>query len=337
MVYIIAEFGNTHEGSVGLCKSMMSAAKASGADAVKMQTHMFDQESLEFAPNPPYFNGESRRSYFERTSFNVDQYIDLFSFGRNELGIDMFSSPFSVDAVELLEAAGVSQYKVASGEVTNVPLLRSIGGKGKPVFLSSGMSSWKDLELAVDELRTAGCGPLTVMQCSSIYPCGPQHVGLNVIGEIHQRFNCQVGFSDHTLGPAAAISAVTLGATVVEKHFTLSNLMYGSDATNSMEPDQFKLFSRYLRDTSEAIQSPVDKDQLSESLSEMKIVFQKSLVTTQSIRAGSVLEASMLTAKKPGSGIPASFFDKVVGRVVNTNLPKNHMISATEVSDFDVN
>ena len=139
------------------------------------------------------------------------------------------------------------------------------------------------------------------LQCSSFYPCGPQQVGLN-----HRRdpttLRLQCWFSDHTIGPAAAISAVTLGATVVEKHFTLSNLMYGSDAKNSMEPDQFRLFAGYLRDTEKTIANPVDKDEISESLSDMKVIFRKVL-TTQYIEAGTILEAGMLTAKKHGNGI----------------------------------
>ena len=148
-IYIIAEIGNTHEGSLGLAKCFIKSAADCGVDAVKFQTHIFDAESLPDAPNPPYFKDETRKEYFDRTGFDIDEWTELKRYTENECGIDFFSSPFSLEAVDLLEEVGVGVYKIPSGEVTNLPLLKKIAETGKKVILSSGMSVWIELDNAV--------------------------------------------------------------------------------------------------------------------------------------------------------------------------------------------
>jgi N-acetylneuraminate synthase len=182
---------------------------------VKFQTHIAAAETLRDAPNPPYFKGEPRFEYFTRTGFSLPQWKQLAENCRSA-GVEFLSSPFSLEAVDLLEEVGVGSYKIPSGEVTNIPLLRKIAATKKPVLLSSGMSDWAELDAAVAALH--GGGLVTVLQCSSAYPCPPEQVGLNVMTEMRDRYGLDVGFSDHTLGVAAAIAAAALGASVIEKH-----------------------------------------------------------------------------------------------------------------------
>lgn len=319
---LIAEIGSVHDGSLGLAVKLIEAAAACGADAVKFQTHIAEAETLKDAPMPPYFMGEPRFEYFKRTAFSESQWRELAA-ACTASGVEFLSSPFSTQAVELLECVGVGIYKIPSGEVTNIPMLERIAATGKPVLLSSGMSDWAELDAAVAVLKKGG--PLTVMQCSSAYPCPPEQVGLNIIGEMKARWSLPVGFSDHTLGSAAAIAAAALGADVVEKHFTFSRQMYGSDAKNAMEPDEFKLLAQALRETRAMLAHPVDKNDTA-PYHEMKRIFEKSIVTACSIKAGAVLAEADLGFKKPGDGIPAARWRDIAGKKAARDLPANHKL-----------
>lgn len=330
-IYIIAELGNTHDGSLGLAKKMIQAAAECGADAVKIQTHIFSAESLPGAPSPPYFTDETRAQYFNRTAFNREQYRSLAKYASDNFCIDFLSSPFSQEAVQLLEDVGMPRYKIPSGEVNNTLLLREVAATGKPVILSSGMSAWADLDLAVDTLQQNGCCEIAIMQCSSIYPCPPERVGLNVIGELSNRYGLPAGYSDHTLGKAAPLAAAALGATMIEKHFTLSTLMYGSDAQHSMEPVEFTEMVRAIRQIEVMMANPVDKNLAINDLGEMKRVFEKSVVTRVTIPQGAVISGEMIALKKPGTGIPARHFDAVIGTTARIDLPADHTLHQDEL------
>jgi sialic acid synthase SpsE len=329
--YIIAEIGNTHEGSLGLAKQFVVAAKDCGADAVKFQTHIFDSESLPDAPNPPYFKDETRKEYFRRTALTVQQWRELKRYCEEEVAIDFFSSPFSLEAVDLLEEIGIRIYKIPSGEVTNVPLLVKIAKTRKKVLLSSGMSSWCELDEAVEALRQNGCEDIVILQCTSEYPCQPEHSGLNVISELKNRYpDIPIGYSDHTVGYAIPIAAVVLGVTVIEKHFTLSHLMYGSDAANATEPNEFAKMVKEIRNVEKALENYMDKDKLAKDLYDMKIIFEKSLVSACPIPVGTKLRDSMLAFKKPGNGIPARKYKEFLGRTLIKSVEKNHQFHVDE-------
>ncbi len=325
--YIIAEIGSVHDGSFGNACQLIEAAASCGADAVKFQTHIAEAESLADAPSPPYFSGEPRMEYFRRTAFTPQQWAKLSETARKS-GIEFLSSPFSLEAVDLLEQIGLGAYKIPSGEVSNTPLLERIAVTGKPVFLSSGMSEWVELDRAVDVLKQGG--PLTIMQCSSVYPCPPERVGLNIIGEMRQRYGLAVGFSDHTLGFAASAAATTLGAVVVEKHFTFSRLMYGSDAKHSMEPDEFRRFCLELKAIGTMLEHPVDKAD-SREYATMKAIFEKSVVMARPLTAGTVLERTHLAFKKPGDGISATRYRSIIGRRIRRDLPADHKLSEEDL------
>lgn len=327
--YIIAEIGNTHEGSVGLAKQFIKAAADCGVDAVKFQTHIFEAESLSSAPNPAYFKDESRKEYFERTAFNLEQYKILKDYAEQECDVDFFSSPFSSEAVDLLMDLGVSTFKIPSGEVSNIPLLELIDKTGKKVILSSGMSSWEELDRAVAVFKDKD--KLTILQCTSEYPCKPENAGLNVMLEIKERYQCKVGFSDHTLGIGVPLTAVVLGATIVEKHFTLSKLMYGSDAKNSTEPEEFKHMVDNIRAAELAMNFKIDKDEKVKELGNMKFVFEKSIVSTKVLSVGHIISSEDIAYKKPGDGIPAKEFKNIIGRIVKSTIQANEKIEYSQL------
>ncbi len=324
---IIAEIGSVHDGSFGNAIKLIEAAAAAGADAAKFQTHIAAAETLRNAPMPSYFKGEPRFEYFERTGFSRAQWKDLKQ-ACEDSKVMFLSSPFSLEAVDLLEDVGVGTYKIPSGEVTNIPLLEKVRKTGKPVLLSSGMSNWAELDAAVAALKGA---PLTILQCTSAYPCKPEEVGLNVIGEMAARYKIPVGFSDHTMGHAASFAAAAAGATVIEKHFTFSRAMYGSDAKHSMEPCEFRIFTDGLRDIWKMRSSPVDKNDVA-AFADMKRIFEKSVVLQRDIRKSGKLTLGDLAFKKPGDGIPAARYGEVVGRTLVRDLAADHKLIWEDLS-----
>lgn len=321
-VKVIAEIGSVHDGSFGNALKAIEAAALCGADVVKFQTHIAEAETLVDAPSPHYFKGESRIAYFKRTGFDLMQWREIAAHSA-KCGVEFLSSPFSLEAVDLLEEVGVDSYKIPSGEVSNIPLLEKVSATGKRKYLSSGMSNWDELDAAVDVLKRGG--ELVVMQCASLYPCPPEGVGLNVMLEMKKRYDVAVGFSDHTLGIAAGISAAALGAVLIEKHFTFSRLMYGSDAKHSMEPDDFKAFVSAVKEASAIFRNPVDKNDLS-SFGEMKSIFEKSVVTARPLTGGAVLALGDFAYKKPGDGIPAARYKELIGRSIVRDLTANHKL-----------
>ena len=326
--FLIAEIGSVHDGSFGNAGKLIEAAAACGADAVKFQTHISEAETLQDAPMPAYFRGEPRYEYFRRTGFRLEQWQALKA-QCDALGVMFLSSPFSLEAVDLLEQVGMAVYKIPSGEVSNLPLLDRVKATGKPVLLSSGMSGWGEMDAAVATL--SGGGPITVMQCSSAYPCPPERVGLNVMLDMGRRYGLPVGYSDHTLGHAACFAACALGAVTIEKHFTFSRLMYGSDAKNSMEPSEFRLLADGLRDIRTMLSNPVDKDDLA-PYGDMKRIFEKSVVAARPLAAETVLAASDLAFKKPGDGIPAARWRDLVGRTLRLSVGKDHKFQPNDLS-----
>ncbi|MDQ5820194.1 MAG: N-acetylneuraminate synthase family protein [Actinomycetota bacterium] len=326
-VFVIAEAGMNHDGSLGNAIRLAEVAAASGADAVKFQLHDSAAETTRDAPAPPYFQGESRWEYFERTAFTGEQWTTLRA-ACDAAGIEFLCAPFSVEAIERLERIGVKRYKIGSGEVTNLALIRAAAATGKPVLLSSGMSTWDELDAAVE---AAGDG-VTVLQCTSAYPTPPDRVGLNVLAELRERYGKPVGLSDHSLGPYACFAAVALGADAIEKHFTLSRDMYGPDAALALEPFELDELVDGIREIEAMLAAPVDKDAEAGALVEMKRIFEKSVVAVADIPAGTTLERAMLAAKKPGTGIPARRLDELVGRTARADIAADSVLTEDDLA-----
>lgn len=330
-VFVIAEVGSVHDGSFGNAQKLIEAGASTGVDAVKFQTHISAAETLRDAPMPPYFKGEPRYEYFERTGFSEDQWHDLKA-TCDANGVEFLSSPFSAEAVDLLERVGLARYKIPSGEVTNIPLLDVVAQTGKPVILSSGMSSWQEVDAAVNTILKHH-DRLAVLQCTSEYPCPYEDVGLNVMLEMRDRYGVPVGLSDHTLTPYASLAAATLGAAVIEKHLTFSRRMYGSDARHSLEPGEFADLVAGIRAIEIMLHSPVDKDERVRALGDMKRIFEKSVVSVQAIPAGTVITRAMVGVKKPGTGIPARRLAEVVGRRVANDIPADALLREEDLTD----
>jgi N-acetylneuraminate synthase len=320
-VNVIAEVGMTHDGSLGHAIRMAETAAECGVDAVKFQLHDAQAETTRGAPSPPYFKHETRWEYFERTAFTDDEWARLKQ-ACEDAGVEFLCSVFSVEAVDRLEGIGMGRYKIGSGEVTNLELVRRVAETRKPVLLTSGMSSWAELDAAV----AAAGDDVTVLQCTSQYPTPPERVGLNVFAELRERYARPVGFSDHTLGNVAALAAVTLGATVVEKHFTLSRDMYGPDARFATEPLEFEELVDGIRELETMLANPIDKDDLA-PVAEMKEVFEKSVVSTREIPAGAAISREMVAAKKPGTGIPARMLPEVLGRTARVDIAADTVLT----------
>ena len=326
MIYIIAEIGPNHSGSLDKAIELVDASKKAGADAVKFQFHIPQYESTKDAPPPPYFNKEKPYEFFERTEFQIQGWFSLRKHVK-ELGLAFICSPFSIEAADILELMDIDAYKIASGEVTNIPMLEHIAKLGKPVYLSTGMSSYVEIVDALGALggwRDFTSLDITLMQCSSLYPCPYDKVGLNVIKDL-KKYGLPVGLSDHTKTIYAPIVAVTQGATVIEKHITLTHNMIGPDASFSLTPDKFKEMVDGIRATDIMMDSAVDKDDLS-IYKDMKYIFQKSVTSTQDITRGTTVNESMISLKKPGDGIQPKDFESVIGKVAVKDIAKDKTI-----------
>jgi N,N'-diacetyllegionaminate synthase len=324
---VVAEIGNNHDGSVRQAERLIEAAAESGADAVKLQTHIADAEMLPSTPTPPHFD-EPRYELTKRMELSRDDHLRLKAYA-SERGLVFFSSPFSVEAVELLEDVGVPAYKIASGEVTNPPLVEAVAATGKPVLLSTGMSGLEDVERAAAILRGSG-SPFLVMQCTSTYPCPPELVNLRAMVAMGERLGVPYGLSDHTRGVWSAVAAVALGAVAVEKHFTLSKRLYGPDHHSSLVPEELAQLVEGVREVEAALGDGLkERDPAHDAV---RATFEKSVVTRIAIPAGAVLEREMLTTKRPGTGIPAALLAEVLGRRAAHELEPDHLLQEADLA-----
>lgn len=323
-VFVIAEIGNNHDGSIRQAERLIEAAAEAGADAVKFQTHIADAEMLPSTPTPPHFD-EPRYEFTKRMELSRDDHVRLKACAE-ERGLVFFSSPFSVAAVALLEEIGVTVYKIASGEVTNPPVLEAVAATRKPVLLSTGMSGLEDVAAAV---RLLADSPLVLLQCTSAYPCPPERVNLRAMVALAERFDLPVGLSDHTAGIVTSLAAVALGAVCIEKHFTLSKRLYGPDHHASLEPDELTRLVAGVREVEAALGTGVkDKDP---ALDPVRATFEKSVVTAVAVPAGAIIETDMLTTKRPGTGIPAARVGELVGRRAARDLAPNELLEPSDV------
>ena len=327
-LFIIAEVGSVHDGSLGNAMNLIKTAKECGADAVKFQTHIAKEETLKDAISPGYFKLENRYDYFKRTSFNFSQLKKLKNFA-DKIGITFFSSPFSIKAYNILKKLNVDFIKIASGEVTNIPLLKKISKTNKTIFLSTGMSSWNEIDEAVNIFKK---NKLIIMQCTSMYPCPPNKVAINIIKKFKEKYNLSLGFSDHTKSNVAAIMALSLGARYFEKHITLSKKMYGSDAMNSLEPEEFKLYCSQLREALIIQNNPGDK-KINKYLKKIKIIFEKKIIIKKNKKKNSIIKLADLDFKKSSKGINANKYKKIIGKKLKNNITKNSVLDLKDLYD----
>ncbi|MGB9140480.1 MAG: N-acetylneuraminate synthase family protein [Pseudonocardiaceae bacterium] len=335
-VAVIGEVGQAHDGSLGTAHAFIDAIADAGADAVKFQTHIASAESRTDEPWRVKFSyaDDTRYEYWQRMEFSAPAWAGLRQHAVDR-GLAFLSSPFSLEAVDLLRRVGVAAWKVASGEVTNPQLLDAVAQTGAPVLLSSGLSGWLELDGAVARLREGGAGPLAVLQCTSAYPVAPQRIGLNVLGEIRERYGCAAGLSDHSGTIFPGLAAVALGGRVIEVHVTLSREMFGPDVAASVTTSELRLLVEGIRYIESALAAPVDKDEVAIELTPMRTLFGRSLVARRALPAGHILAASDLTAKKPAGGIPPTRLESLLGRRLTRALHPDQLLHDSHLEPLE--
>jgi N,N'-diacetyllegionaminate synthase len=331
--FLIAEVAQAHDGSLGLAHAFIDAAAEAGADAVKFQTHIAAAESTLDEPFRVRFShqDDTRYAYWKRMEFSAEQWAGLAGHAR-EKGLVFLSSAFSVPAVELLARLGMPAWKIASGELSSTAILTAMERAGGPFLLSTGMSGWAEIDALTTRIRGAGRS-LAILQCTSRYPTPLEAVGLNVIDEIRQRYGVPAGLSDHSGQVYPAIAAIARGAAVVELHLTLDRHMFGPDVPASLTVDEFRLVSGFRNALAVMDASAVDKDAVAEELAQMRATFRRSLAPARPLSAGTILAPEMLTAKKPGTGIPEDQLTVLIGRRLRRDVAPDRLLHADDIED----
>uniref|UniRef100_UPI00404813BC N-acetylneuraminate synthase family protein n=1 Tax=Flavobacterium sp. TaxID=239 RepID=UPI00404813BC len=318
--YYIAEIGQAHEGSLGILHSYIDALASTGVHAVKFQMHIAEAESSKYEPFRVKFSFEdaTRFDYWKRMEFTLEQWKEIKQHC-DAVGLDFICSPFSNLAVDWLEEIGVKYYKIGSGEVSNLLLIEKIAQTKKPLILSSGMSSFSELDTTVAFLQDKKVA-FSILQCTTSYPTQPQQYGFNVIQELKERYHVSVGFSDHSAKIATNIGAVALGAEILEFHVVFDRRMFGPDAKSSLTLDEVKQLVDDCNAVYQAIEHPINKNDNSDFVA-LKSIFEKSLAVNKELPKGHILTFDDLEAKKPkGYGIEAARFQEIIGRKLNKNL-----------------
>jgi len=327
--FIIAEAGVNHNGNVELAKKLIDTAKDAGADAVKFQTFKAENVVIKNAEKTEY---QKETTGAEESQYDMIKKLELTEYDFKELadyakkrGILFLSSPFDKGSVDLLDGMNVPAFKIASGEITNFPLLRYIASKGKPIILSTGMSTLGEVEEALNVIGSEGVEDVILLHCVSNYPARIEDVNLRAMETLKQAFKLPVGFSDHTLGITASIAAVALGACVIEKHFTLDRNLPGPDHKASLEPDELKEMVKAIRDIEKALGNGIKRPAKDEE--EIKKVARRSIVAKVDIPEGAIITENMLGVKRPGTGIAPKYIDRIVGRKAKENIRNDELVT----------
>lgn len=328
--FVIAEMSGNHNGSLDRALALVDAAADAGAQALKIQTYTADTMTLDldrdefFIADPgSLWKGNSLYRLYQQAHTPWEWHAQIFERARAR-GMVAFSSPFDASAVEFLEGLDVPCYKIASFENVDLPLIRKVAATGKPMIISTGMALVAEIDEAVRAAREAGCRDLILLKCTSSYPATPEFSNLATIPHLRALFGCQVGLSDHTLGIGAAVASVALGATVIEKHFTLARADGGVDSAFSLEPAEL----RQLVEESERARQSVGEVRYGRTAAEEKsLVFRRSLYIAEDMKAGEVLTALTLRAIRPGLGLPPKYLDTLLGKRVTRDVAKGTPMS----------
>jgi N,N'-diacetyllegionaminate synthase len=329
-VFIIAEAGVNHNGSIRLAKKLIDKAVFSGADAVKFQTFTAINLVSKDAPKADYQLkasnlDESQFEMIKKLELNESNHKELIKYC-NESKIMFLSSPFDIDSANLLNELNLEIIKIPSGEITNLPFLRHIGALNKKVILSTGMSNLKEIGFALSILINAGTSKekITVLHANTMYPSPMEDVNLKAMKSIRDKFNISVGYSDHTLGFEVDIAAVALGASVIEKHFTLDKKMIGPDHSASLDPNELKSMVTAIRNIELAMGNSVKK--ITDSEKPNIGIARKSIVAKKNIKKGEVFTSKNLTTKRPGNGLSPMNWDSIIGSIAKKNYKADDLL-----------
>jgi len=327
--FIIAEAGVNHNGSIEIARQLIDAAAEAGADAVKFQTFQADQLVTKSAPKAQYQlettpAEETQHEMLRKLELSIEAHRDLITHCEKK-GLVFLSTPFDEESVDLLESLGVAALKIPSGELTNLPFVEHVARKNKPIILSTGMATLAEVEVAVTALRDAGNEAVILLQCVSNYPADPADVNLRAMVTMAQTFKVPVGYSDHTLGHEVALAAAALGASIIEKHFTLDRNLPGPDQKASIEPEELRELVRSVRIVESALGDGKKKPAPSEA--DTAMIARKSLVATRDIPANTSVTVDMITARRPGTGLSPALRDQIVGRITRTSIPEGTVLT----------
>jgi N,N'-diacetyllegionaminate synthase len=328
---VVAEVAQAHDGSLGMAHAFIDAVAGAGAGAVKFQTHIAAAESTSNEPWRVKFSSQdaTRYDYWKRMEFTEEQWHGLKKHA-TERGLLFLSSPFSLEAITLLTRVGVAAWKIASGEINNAQMLTAVGRTGLPILLSTGMSSISEIDEAVKQVKSYGL-PLTIMQCTSAYPCPPEQVGLNMLPFFRARYACAVGLSDHSGTPYPGLAAATIGNDVLEIHVTFSREMFGPDVPASVTTTELRQLVEGIRFIEKMMAHPVDKDRLAEEASPLRKMFMKSVVARINLPVGTVLREEHLTVKKPGTGFPSGSLPQLLGARLKRELRADELLKEEDL------
>lgn len=332
-VFIIAEISANHNQNFDLAVATIRAAKKAGADAVKLQTYTADTITLnsdkpDFIIQGTIWNGRKLHDLYQEAYTPWEWHAALFDVAREE-GLICFSSPFDPTAVDLLESLNCPIYKIASFEITDIPLIDYTARKGKPMILSTGIASYEDIQLAVDTCRNAGNNDITLLKCTSSYPAPVEEANLSLIPKIAADFNVKVGLSDHTMGIAAPIVAIALGVRVIEKHFIIDRSTGGPDASFSLNEQEFSDMVNAVRDAEKAIGIPTYE--LTEKQSAGR-AFSRSLYVAQDIKEGETFTHENIRSVRPGFGLPPKYLPEIIGKTATRNLEKGSRLNLDSIA-----
>jgi len=326
---VIAEAGVNHNGDIQMAKALIEAARIAGADAVKFQTFNADKLLTRSAEKAQYQKtaseeAESQHSMLKRLELADHDFGELAEYAKSQR-IIFLSSPFDMDSVDLIDKIGMPAFKVPSGEITNFPLLQKIAKKRKPVILSTGMSTFREIEEAVKVMRECRCSKIILLHCVSDYPAKVEEVNLRAIEAMRKLYDLPVGYSDHTLGITIPIAAVALGACVIEKHLTLDRKLPGPDHKASIEPNEFENMVSAIREVEAALGDGVKRPTRGET--EIMKIARKSIVAAVDISSGSIITDNMITVKRPGTGIEPKYINELIGQTANCNIECDTIIT----------
>lgn len=327
-VYVIAEAGVNHNGNIELAKQLVDKAKEAGADCIKFQTFLSQNIASKVAGKAEYQktpadSGESQLEMLRRLELSYSEFAALQAYCQ-EKEIEFLSTAFDLESIDFLNNIEIRIWKIPSGEITNLPYLLKIAGLNKPVMLSTGMSTLAEVKRAVAVLQENGAGEITLLHCTTEYPAPYCDVNLNAMLSMKKEFGLEVGYSDHTQGMEIAIAAVAMGASVIEKHFTLDRTMVGPDHKSSLEPDELAAMIKAIRHVEKAFGDGIKQP----APSEIKniAIARKSIVAAKDIACGAVFTADNLTVKRPGNGIsPMQWFD-VIEKTAARNFEEDELI-----------
>lgn len=332
-VFIIAEAGVNHNGDISIAKRLIDIAKESGADAVKFQTFIAEDITSISSPKADYQKqttdrDESQLEMLKKFELSFAEFREIKRYC-DAVGIIFLSTPFDQKSVDFLDELGIPAFKIPSGEITNFPLLKQIRQKKKPIILSTGMSTLEEIGNAVDLLKINGANDIVLLHCTTAYPAHPDSVNLRAMKTMHQKFNLPVGYSDHTNGITISIAAVALGATIIEKHFTLDKNLPGPDHKASLEPNELMMMVQAIRDVEMAFGNGIKNPAPCEIENEKSI--RRSIVANKDIPKNAIIDQDSIIAKRPGTGISPINFSLIIGSRTKKEIKKDTILTWEDI------